>query len=183
MPKIIVWPRERVELMLQLLMEGKTAGAVGEILGTSRNAVIGRAHRSGFRVGALNGHWVKSSLEKRATALPPRILNSELSMRPKIKYKLPKRPRAVTPKPKEMAVFKCEGISIMELRANTCRWPMWVSHLEKDKRYCGNECALMSAYCPTHTLESARLPRPNREPRRPFVMYKRSAKSPKSIAL
>ena len=43
------WPPERAERCKALIAQGRTATQIGEILGVSRSAVIGKAAREGWR--------------------------------------------------------------------------------------------------------------------------------------
>jgi hypothetical protein len=48
------WVPETVERLKVMCREGMTASAMAKVLGTSRNAVIGKAHRCGFKIGAYS---------------------------------------------------------------------------------------------------------------------------------
>jgi GcrA cell cycle regulator len=43
----MTWTDERVDVLKQLWSEGKTASQIASVLGITRNAVIGKAHRIG----------------------------------------------------------------------------------------------------------------------------------------
>jgi hypothetical protein len=45
------WPAEREARCKQLIDEGKSASQIGREIGVSRSAVLGKAFRSGWRLG------------------------------------------------------------------------------------------------------------------------------------
>lgn len=63
------WTADKVEQLKQLWAEGKSASEIGRIVGMSRNAVIGKAHRIGVPARRTPSRPVKLRLVGKA--LPP----------------------------------------------------------------------------------------------------------------
>lgn len=64
----MVWTDERIEQLKVLWAEGRTTGEIGKLLGVSKNAVVGKAHRLGLK-GRPSP--IKRTAESRPAA-PPR---------------------------------------------------------------------------------------------------------------
>ena len=107
---------------------------IADILGVTKNAVIGRAKRLGL------------SRTKEARVKSHKPLSPFGSWRRKGWDRIQRmfRPRQ-EPVP---VVAPPGGIAIMELTGSTCRWP--VSGTGADMMYCGNEVHKEKSYCLEH---------------------------------
>lgn len=136
------WTPEQDKLLSELILAGNSYADAGAVLGKSRNACIGRAHR-------LHIH-------------PPSVVKHQklVAMRP---AKQPREPKPVplrreprTPKP--VAEAKTEaalqpsrvGVFIWELERAHCRWPLGDPRDIDDFRYCGAPRKETGAYCAGH---------------------------------
>ena len=175
----VPWPDERVKEMLRLLATGLSTKETASALGISKNAVIGKLHRLGYRGGSLNG-WEKRVNESRAKArrnrMRPRLGMFDMSVNSK---RVPVMRKLRIDKPRVVAEAGVHKCTIMQLSGYSCRWPLWGENPNEDKFYCGAPVA-KAPYCPEHTIINQRVPL-RREPPRPFIMRKRPAKSPKSM--
>ena len=134
------WTRDREEKLKALWKKGHTASQIAAMLGdTTRNAVIGKAHR-------LN-------LEGRATSkkIKPKINNKENNALPEVK----------TQKMGRKARFKALLLDknfeqenpkkFEELTDQHCRWP--IGHPYEEKFYfCGRKPLEKFPYCKLHVL-------------------------------
>ena len=139
------WPDDKVVLLKELLAEGYSAGQVAAAFGRaghpiSRNAVIGKAHRLGFRVGKETGRPHNKGGRPRTQAGPraPR----------------PSRPSQTQPTSKvdDEAIPLEQRKSILQLEDHHCRWPVGHPH-EPGFFYCGDPTADLLGripYCPAH---------------------------------
>tara|TARA_B100001996_G_scaffold340047_1_gene293386 strand:- start:60 stop:551 length:492 start_codon:yes stop_codon:yes gene_type:complete len=131
------WTKEREEKLKELWSKGHTASQIANLLGeTTRNAVIGKAHR-------LN-------LEARAAAKKSKpTINVENNSQIK--------PQKVGRKAKFQALLLDKNFeqenpkTLEELTDETCRWP--IGHPpEKDFYFCGRKPLEKFPYCKLHVL-------------------------------
>ena len=133
------WTPEREDKLRELWKKGHTASQIATLLGnTTRNAVIGKAHR-------LN-------LQSRATSRKsPAKVNTENNNIPEIKtQKLGRKARF-----KALLLdknFEQENPKkLEELTEDTCRWP--IGHPYEEKFYfCGRKPMEKFPYCKLHVL-------------------------------
>ena len=133
------WTTEREKKLKELWKKGHTASQIAGMLGsTTRNAVIGKAHR-------LN-------LEARATSKKPSIkINAENNNSQEVK----------TQKLGRKAKFKALLLDknfepenpkkLEELTDETCRWPIGHPY-EKNFYFCGRKSMEKFPYCKLHVL-------------------------------
>jgi GcrA cell cycle regulator len=125
-----LWPQERTARLVALVAQDYSAGQIGEALGITRSAVMGKVHRMGLKL-------------TREARKPAAIRN--LIKRPKKMIKTI-RPPAPPPAPE---VAPADGpIGIMELTAFTCRWPFGE---RAPFRFCGTTKPAGGPYCREHT--------------------------------
>jgi GcrA cell cycle regulator len=150
------WTDERVELLRQLWLDGKSASQISGQLGhgVTRNAVIGKVHRLG-----LAGRAKAPS----STAAPPRAASAP---------RMPPRPAsggartvvrgatalalAAEPTLDTRPVFQEDDVvvpmslrvTIIDLKEAMCRWPLG-DPTSSEFRYCGSPAA-SGPYCAHH---------------------------------
>ena len=133
------WTSEKVEKLKALWSKGHTASQIAEMLGdTTRNAVIGKAHRLNLEARAPSK---QSSLPK-SRENRQIIKRSPAPMSRKAKFQsilLDKNFEAENPK------------SLEELSEETCKWP--IGHPNEEKFYfCGRKPEGEFPYCKLHVL-------------------------------
>jgi GcrA cell cycle regulator len=149
------WTEERVALARRLWDKGFSAGQIASELGCglSRNAVIGKIHRSGdfarrvARTSKPEGQAPEKLQRARASALSSSTFNRGRVAPPIV----PAAPAlAVAAVPPEVAAGP--GIGLFDLTNETCRWPMW-GYCEAPTLFCGAPRADLAGgmpYCPGH---------------------------------
>lgn len=143
------WPAERDEQLRQLLAAGATAKQAGELLGVTRNAVIGRAHRLGL-VFCLNQSENLPENKSRKG-----LLKFQASRRAVKKTSPPPAP----PPPMEQEAASWNPLLPVEWQyipspfprddMNVCPWPLWKEG-EPAKFCCGAPRAEGRPYCKRH---------------------------------
>jgi len=124
------WTEERASRLLSLYKNGMSFTEIANDLGCSRNAVIGRAHRSGF---------VPRAVKK---PKPPPVVFA------KARKPMPRAPKAGPVKDRD---YSC---TIWQLTDTRCRFPLWSHDSVSCDFYCGAPGAELSAsrpYCVKHT--------------------------------
>jgi GcrA cell cycle regulator len=133
------WTPEKEEKLKKLWKKGHTASQISSMLGdTTRNAVIGKAHRLNLEARAIS------------TKLKSRV-NTENNVKPEIKtQKLGRKARF-----KALLLdknFEQENPKkLEELTDKTCRWPIGHPY-EETFYFCGRKPMEKFPYCKLHVL-------------------------------
>ena len=138
------WTDEKVQKLRELWSKGHTASQIAEALGdTTRNAVIGKAHR-------LN-------LEARAPSRSNASTGSSSSAVNKINKQQSKSQQPMTRKQKFQSILLDKNFepenpkSLEELTESTCKWP--IGHPNEENFYfCGRKPEEDFPYCKLHIL-------------------------------
>jgi GcrA cell cycle regulator len=150
------WTDERVELLRQLWLDGKSASQISAQLGhgVTRNAVIGKVHRLGL-AGRAKAPSSTASPPRAASAprMSPRPASSgaRTAVRGATALAL-----AVEPMLDTRPVFQEDDVvvpmslrvTIIDLKEAMCRWPLG-DPTSADFRYCGSPAA-SGPYCVHH---------------------------------
>ena len=131
------WTAEREKKLKELWKKGNTASEISTLLGdTTRNAVIGKAHRLNLQARAPSKkHRPEAKIETKAS-----ITERKLSRKARFKsLLLDKNFEPENPKQLE------------ELTDETCKWPSGHPN-EKDFYFCGRKPLEKFPYCKLHVL-------------------------------
>ena len=131
------WTEEKVAKLKELWSKGHTASQIAEALGdTTRNAVIGKAHRLNLEARAPSK---QSSQTSTSVNRPVRRGSAPISRKAKFQSIL--LDKNFEPDPK----------SLEELTDQTCKWP--IGHPKEEKFYfCGRKPEGEFPYCKLHVL-------------------------------
>ena len=132
------WNNEKVEKLKELWGKGHTASQIAEMLGdTTRNAVIGKAHRLNLEARAPSKQIQSSNKQEKK---PARKTQQPMSRKNKFRaLLLDKNFEPENPK------------SLEELTEETCKWP--IGHPNEEKFYfCGRKPESDFPYCKLHVL-------------------------------
>ena len=136
-PQAPHWPEEKVERLRTLWDEGLSCRKIAYDLDTTKNAVIGKAHRLGLPAREPNrrrqGHLIQDGLQ-------PAI--KERRCAPKRPYRVALKPSVLHPPPEQRIQFS-------ELTNATCRYPIGNPRHE-DFAFCGRKISGPGTYCDGH---------------------------------
>ena len=125
------WTSEKVEKLKELWTKGHTASQIAEILGdTTRNAVIGKAHRLG-----LSGRMATKKSNGGISIIRKKWVN--ISQAQKIIDISP-----VIDEPMNPTAFQ-------DIKDGLCRWPLGEPE-EIDFKFCGRNTKEGVVYCQSH---------------------------------
>jgi GcrA cell cycle regulator len=141
------WTDERISELTKLWNEGLSTAEIGKLLGISKNAVVGKAHRlrlaarpSPIRRMAVRPATPRVPRAARSTALP--VLPQAATMA------APAKPAAVAPAPQPAPRQRVE-VPAMQLSNQRCMWP--VGHPgDGDFHFCGDRALVGKPYCAAH---------------------------------
>ena len=132
------WTQERENKLRDLWKKGHTASQIASIIGdTTRNAVIGKAHRLNLQARAFSK---KTKAKEKLESNAPVVKEGKLTRKARFKsLLLDKNFEPENPK------------KIEELTDKTCRWP--IGHPYEEKFYfCGRKPMEKFPYCKLHVL-------------------------------
>jgi GcrA cell cycle regulator len=157
------WTDERVELLRQLWLDGKSASQISAALGAglTRNAVIGKVHRLGL-AGRVKTSSPSSSASssvprgpsnpRRVSPRPPsgggrmRVVRGNTALAMLSDTELDARPLRLD---EDVVVPMSLRVTIVELKEEMCRWPLG-DPTTAEFRYCGAHAPGVGPYCAHH---------------------------------
>jgi GcrA cell cycle regulator len=149
MNDVITWSDDRIEQLKKLWEQGLSASAIGKVLGVSKNAVVGKAHRlklparpSPIRRGARPQVKRVAVLPKPLT-MPGLRHSHRASPISSALASLPPAPTVTAP-PTRRAVAR--GVK-------SCLWPVGDPGAA-DFHFCGSEVIAGKSYCATHCAKA-----------------------------
>ena len=150
------WTDERVELLRQLWLDGKSASQISAQLGhgVTRNAVIGKVHRLGLAGRAKSPS--SSASPPRAASAPrmsprPAASSARTAVRGATALALASEPMLDTRpvfQEDDVVVPMSLRVTIIDLKEAMCRWPLG-DPTSAEFRYCGSPAA-SGPYCTHH---------------------------------
>ena len=146
------WTDDAVETVARLAAEGKSAGQIAEVLGVTRNTVMGKAHRAGIK---LQGpHYSGVGIIR--VPKPARAPRARREIAPKsFAGALAVSPRAIVCVEIPLVGRLGVGDAHAALRSNDCRWP--IGKVEADDfHFCSRPARLGLPYCDDHTAKAKR---------------------------
>lgn len=150
MERIMGWTPELIKDLKKHWKRGLTTGEIGRLIGMSKNAVVGKAHRLG--------------LESRPS--PIKRTKAETVKAPKPAAVKTVKPKKIEPVIKEIDMIEVEpvvepakkvvkkkssgkGVKLVDLKPSSCRWPEG-DPKDPDFHFCGKEAVPGKAYCAEH---------------------------------
>lgn len=142
------WDDERIETLRALWTDGQTASQIGEVLGCTRNAVIGKVHRLGItRDLSINRQEAVATAEaphhERAARIAQQRNPQHLMEQAKLVAELAA--KWVPGRPTHRKGYK----TIFQLGPRDCRWPIGEKY-ESARMFCGNRAVPGKSYCSEH---------------------------------
>ena len=128
------WTEQKIETLTKMWNNGASCSQIGERIGMTRNAVIGKRKRLGLVPRGKGGRDKATKIPKR----PPMTPEGKGILMPQCNVS-PVRTTDNAPVPMM--------IPLLDLEDNMCHW---VSTDDSPYLYCGHACKIGSAYCQHH---------------------------------
>jgi GcrA cell cycle regulator len=149
------WTDEKVELLRQLWLDGKSASQIAAALGdgVTRNAVIGKVHRLGLSGRVKTTTSAAPRIRQKPPApRAPSIGRSNGGFRGNTALALARDTLIESePEPREDVVIPMSlRVTIVELKEAMCRWPLG-DPTTPEFRYCGIQTMSDGPYCQHHS--------------------------------
>lgn len=174
----MAWTEERISLLTKLWMEGQTASQIARALGeaTTRNAVIGKAHRLGLsgrpapaRAArpAVSRPSQPKSYHRAAPAAGNVLLPKPQPVQPagaRLRHAAPRVNEAPRQLVRAIDIPAGPGVSLLKVTDKMCKWPLGHPG-DENFRFCGNGALDGSPYCEGHA-QLAYQPMPSKRDRR-----------------
>jgi GcrA cell cycle regulator len=140
------WTAEKLKILTCELEAGKTAAQIAAALGDgiTRNAVCGKLAR--LKLTLKRAHSPPPPAAEKPCAPPSRPTRREPPPKP-----ISRRSEALRRVLEESDAGAAApvGVSLLDLRENHCRWPLWGDTGDEERLYCGAAVAAR-AYCGAH---------------------------------
>lgn len=135
------WTAEETAELRRLYALGLSCNAIGQALGKSRNAVIGRAHRIGLEKRGAGTH-AAVEVGNRPGSKPRRLRE---------KTNIPPRVRSLRPSQEQIelrvAAVDPIHVKLLDLEPHQCRYPYGDT---PDITFCGHQVFAGFSYCAPH---------------------------------
>lgn len=145
------WTPEADDRVAEMLVDKWTAIQIGKAMGLSRNAIIGRVHRSkelsaiGFHKKPGPQDIEKARPVRKVRPVSPTVIAKLFAVVPA---------KAVYVAPIAAIVEPVtDGITLLEFTSHTCKWPINDAAKGEQHLFCGSESD-GATYCPFHTMKS-----------------------------
>lgn len=164
----IVWTDERVERLRKLWCDdGHSASRCAEMLeGVTRNAVISKIHRMGWKRGGTR--VFDPGARRRPRRLPKPTTSNVVGMTPRPRQ--PTLPADPLPEPTALYVEPSKRLKLLDLENHHCRWP-FEDPGHPDFGFCGGPKLLGQPYCDAHFRAAWQEPRARQPRKSEFILY------------
>lgn len=145
----MIWPAETLERGRQMWVNGHTASQIGSVLGVSRNAVIGQAHRRGWGARAAASPLAGKRRRVRNLDYAFHLVEPSQTRRRRSPKRLVKTPELKPVKfiPRvDVVVPPSLNVALVDLEHRQCRWP----YGDGPFLFCGHARFGHESYCEAH---------------------------------
>lgn len=140
------WTPELIKDLKKHWKKGLTTGEIGRLIGMSKNAVVGKAHRLGLesRPSPIRREKLEASkTRKAAKRLLKPVQNEQQNELNTSTVEAGKSVKSVRKNGKN------KGVKLVDLKPTSCRWPEG-DPKDPDFHFCGKEAVPGKSYCDEH---------------------------------
>jgi hypothetical protein len=160
------WSELDDQILIEMKKEGTTHGVISLRLGRSRGSISSRAKRLGLSDPANNPNKPGVKLRivpKPDTPVPARVPDPEPA--PVVEEVAAEDESILFGDRLSGATGEGEGVGLLDLKRQQCRWPLWNDDEPSSFRFCGCGVVPGSSYCKVHRKRTLR---PRKEEERPL---------------
>ncbi|MFM8680306.1 MAG: GcrA family cell cycle regulator [Alphaproteobacteria bacterium] len=141
------WTEDRISELTKLWNEGLSTAEIGKLLGISKNAVVGKAHR--LRLASRPSPIRRMAIRPATPRVPRATRNLAMSALPQTAAMTPVRQAAAAPAAQLAPARPRVETPALQLSNQRCMWP--VGHPgDGDFHFCGERALVGKPYCAGH---------------------------------
>jgi len=141
------WTQERISELTRLWNDGLSTAEIGKMLGISKNAVVGKAHR--LRLASRPSPIRRMAIRPSAPRVPREARLSSMPALPQTAAMSPMKASVVSAAAAQPQVRARVEVPALQLSNQRCMWP--VGHPgDGDFHFCGERALVGKPYCATH---------------------------------
>ena len=152
------WDDNNVSKLRELWDQGLPTAQIGKLLGFTKNAVVGKAHRIGLE-------WRPSPI--RRTAVKPDRKKARSPIIPKLNFEIAKKEETTIPISQQNFQPVVKNLFTKSLKRG-CEWPEGHPD-ESDFKFCGKERFEDKPYCIDHCAVAYVIPEKEESEKQPIV--------------
>lgn len=139
------WTPELIKELKKLWKKGLTTGEIGRVIGMSKNAVVGKAHRLGLESRPSPIKREETPKKEKVS----RLVKKETKPAPKKEQPIAVETAEPVKTVKKTKSGKNKGVKLVDLKPTSCRWPEG-DPKDPDFHFCGKEAVPGKSYCEEH---------------------------------
>ena len=152
------WDDNNVSKLRELLVQGLPSAQIGKLLGFTKNAVVGKAHRIGLE---------RRPSPIRRTAVKPDRKQARSPIIPKLNFEIAKKEETAIPISQQNFQPVVKNLFTKSLKRG-CEWPEGHPD-ESDFKFCGKERFEDKPYCINHCAVAYVIPEKEESEKQPIV--------------
>lgn len=139
------WTPELIKELKKLWKKGLTTGEIGRVIGMSKNAVVGKAHRLGLESRPSPIKREEAPKKEKASRVIKKVTKPVPKKEQQVAVETAEPVKAV----KKTKSGKNKGVKLVDLKPTSCRWPEG-DPKDPDFHFCGKEAVPGKSYCEEH---------------------------------
>ena len=139
------WTPELIKELKKLWKKGLTTGEIGRVIGMSKNAVVGKAHRLGLESRPSPIKREEAPKKEKASRVIKKVTKPVPKKEQPVAVETAEPVKAV----KKTKSGKNKGVKLVDLKPTSCRWPEG-DPKDPDFHFCGKEAVPGKSYCEEH---------------------------------
>lgn len=146
----MAWTPEKVKELKKLWKKGLTTVEIGRMIGISKNAVVGKAHRLGLESRPSPIKREEAPLAKKVVIVVASKKKTGSAVKTKADNEKPDFGECQEIKDAPLSKeFAAKGVKLVDLKPDSCRWPLG-DPKDPNFCFCGKTVVPGKVYCKEH---------------------------------